>query len=165
MLQRATLLIATAALGLSGCLASPPQDRLEGYLRAVAGGEPDRGWQYLAEATREIAYQSDKAAYVADAAAADWEAFRWSPPTVLYADDGFSYVSVRLTSGAASVPRFLIARWLLNGICEGNTFEPVGLAVMLRDSGESGIAAGGWTGSQVRCNRRFVGDAFEEPPS
>lgn len=165
MIRRATLLVASAILGLSGCLAASPESRLETYLRALAGAEADRGWHYLAESTREAGYGNEQDPYFDDVAAADWPAFRWAPATVWFSDDGFSYVTVRLLSPPESVPQFLIARWLLNGVCDGDGFDPVGLGVMLSDRDEHGIGAGGWSGSQIRCNRRFIGDAFEEPPS
>ena len=68
MVRNLTRLLGPAwlALSLTAC-SSAPEERLNVYLRAVAGGESDRGWHYLAESTREAGYNNDKAAYLADA--------------------------------------------------------------------------------------------------
>ena len=162
MVRRAIALAMTAAVVLAGC-AVAPDSRLEAYLRAAAGGEADRGWSYLDETTRQLGYDGDEEQYRADAVAADWSALRWSGATVVWTDDGLSDVEVRLLSPATSVPAFLIARRILSGLCEGG--HAVGLSAFVngRLFGDGRLGGGGLTGSQVRCNSLFIGDAaFDE---
>ncbi len=87
------------AMMLAGCGRAADR-QLEAFLRAASGGEEDRGWHYLDATTREIGYADDQAAYVADAEAADWEAFEWTDAKVLWVDDGFAHVQVTVDLGS-----------------------------------------------------------------
>lgn len=144
---------------LAGC-ARAGDAQLEAFLRAAAGAEADRGWHYLDPTTREIGYADDQAAYVADAEAADWDAFAWTDAKVLWVDDGFAHVRITLTSGS-TVPPFLLEHAVLHGICEGDAFEPTGIGAFVdtRPFSEGGLGGGGTTGSQRRCNNQFIGNA------
>lgn len=166
LMRRRALVLLWAIIWLSGCTGGGPAGQLNAYLEAAAGAEPDRGWQHLSEATREVGYGNDEEQYIRDAAAADWSAFQWSPAVVAWEDDGFSRVELDLLSGPASVPAFLLANRVLNGRCEGDDFQPIGLLAFVdgRPFGSPGLGGGGWTGSQLDCNGRFIGDAaFDEP--
>ena len=155
----AVLGLAIAVL-LSGC-AVAADTQLEAYLRAAAGAESDRGWQYLDEFARDWGYADDQAAYVADAMAADWDSFEWSDAHVLWIDDGFAHVEVTLISAPSTVPPFLLEHALLHGICLGDGFAPAGLGAYVdtRPFGAGGLGGGGTTGSGQRCNSQFTGEA------
>lgn len=138
--------------------ASSPGGRLDAYLRAVAGAEPDRGWHLLGDLTRELSYGNDSAQYLRDAEAADWSAFRWSSAEVLWTDDGWANVQAGLVSDPTSVPAFLIQRRIIHGVCGG---RPIGIGVFMdvRFLGNDGFGSGGLSGGQMGCNARFIGDA------
>ena len=80
---------------------------------------------------------------------------------MLWTDDGFAHVQVRVTSGPATVPGFLLEHALLHGICQGDGFEPAGIGAFVdaRIFTEGGLGGGGTTGSQRRCNNQFIGKA------
>jgi hypothetical protein len=149
------VLLVLVALLLAGCYG--PTSTFDAYLRAAAGGEPDRGWHYLADG----AYGGDEAAYLRDAAAADWSRFRWSNATIFSETDGFFAVQVDLQSPADSVPDFLIAAHILNGICRDG--QPVGLGAWYNGQPQNGLTPSKLSGEQTECNGRFIGDAaFKE---
>lgn len=142
--------------------ASSPAVRLDAYLSAVAGAEPDRGWHLLGGSTRELSYGNDLAQYLRDAEAADWGAFSWSGAEVLWTHDGVALVQARLVSDAASVPAFLIQRQIVHGVCDAGP-SAIGVFMDVRFLGDGGFSGGGLTGSQMGCNARFIGDtAFED---
>jgi hypothetical protein len=166
-------LVVLAGIGAIGAVAwirAPgPEDRFEAYLRAVAGGEPDRGWHYLTDDTRDVGYQNDQSVYLRDAAAADWTAFRWSDAAVVWTDDGFAAVEVNLLSSPSSVPAFLIAKKIVRGVCAGDDQQPIGVGVYADDRllGSGGFGAGGLSGTQIACNGHFRGEegAATETPA
>jgi hypothetical protein len=151
--RAALAVLALSALLLAGCFG--PTSTLDAYLRAAAGADPDRGWQYVAAGD----YDGDKAAYIRDAEAADWSALRWSAPRVLHEVDGFFAAQVTLDSSAASVPDFLIARHILAGVCRDG--EPIGLGAWYSGADDQ-LAAGKVVTSQSECNAAFIGDAAYE---
>lgn len=145
--------LALVAVLLAGCYG--PTSALDSYLRAAAGADADRGWQYIAGGD----YGGDKAAYIRDAEAADWSSLRWSDARVLAETDGSFAAQVTLDSSAASVPDFLIARHILAGVCRDG--EPVGLGAWY--SSEDGrLAANKVVPAQSDCNAAFIGDAAYE---
>lgn len=151
-----SILIGLAWLTLSPFATLSPTDYLDRYLRAAAGAEADRGWDYLHSATREIAYANDQARYLADAEAADWSALRWSPPTVAFTDDGIAQVEVRLLSPPSLVPSFLITSGVLSGRCAGT--QPIGLAggVIGGLFADGRLGGNALSGYQMACNERFM---------
>jgi hypothetical protein len=151
--RAALAVLALNALVLAGCFG--PTSTLEAYLRAAAGAEAERGWQYVAAG----AYDGDKAAYIRDAQAADWSSLRWSNARLLHETDGSFAAQVTLDSSAASVPDFLIARHILAGVCRDGA--PVGLGAWY--SSEDGqLAATKVVPAQSDCNAAFIGDAAYE---
>ena len=147
---RANLALLAMSVVLAGCYG--PTSALDAYLRAAAGADPDRGWQYVAAGD----YAGDKAAYIRDAEAADWNSLRWSDPRVLQEVDGFFEAQVTLDSAEASVPDFLIARHILAGVCRDG--QPIGLGAWY-SSTDGQLAATKLVTSQSECNAAFIGDA------
>jgi hypothetical protein len=167
-MRRASAIVVALSLALTvmlaGC-ARAADSQLTAFLRAAAGAEEDRGWHYLFESTRERGYGDDKAAFIADAKAADWDAFEWTDAKVLWTDDSFAHVRVTVTSAPSTVPAFLLGHALLHGICLGDALEPDGLGAFVdtRPFGEGGLGGGGTTGSVARCNNQFIGQAGRTP--
>jgi hypothetical protein len=146
--------LALIAVLLAGCYG--PTSALDSYLRAAAGGDPDRGWRYIAAGT----YDGDEAAYIRDAQAADWSSLRWSDPRILNETDGFFAAQVTLDSSPASVPDFLIVRHILAGVCRDG--QPVGLGAWYSGDAEHGLYANKVVPAQSACNAAFVEDAAYE---
>ena len=152
------ILVGLGVIGAVALTSAPgPEDRFEAYLRAVAGGEADRGWHYLGRDTQQLGYENDQSLYLRDAAAADWTAFRWAGADVVLTDDGVAEVQVKLRSPASSVPAFLIARRLVYGVCAADGGAPVAVGVFADDRflGPGELGGGALSGSQMICNARF----------
>ncbi|MEO6295145.1 MAG: hypothetical protein ABIP01_04325 [Candidatus Limnocylindria bacterium] len=139
-----------------------PANRFDDWLRAAAGGEEDRGWQYLGVDTHDTSYHGDRHAYLEEARAADWSQFEWDEPEVRWTDDGFAHVEAGLLSTGSSVPRFVIDRQLIHGICDHS--RPVGIGVFedRRLFHAGGLGGGGVTGSGAECNALFTGEVLPE---
>ena len=155
------VLLGLGVIGAVAVRSAPgPEDRFEAYLRAVAGGEPDRGWHYLGRETQQGGYENDQSLYLRDAASADWTAFRWARAAVLFTDDGFAVVHVKLLSPPSSVPAFLLAKELVYGVCAADDGVPVGVGVSVdsRLLGPGGLGGGPLAGSGLKCNRRFTNE-------
>lgn len=163
MSRRAT--VAIALVGLLSACSGAPDNHLARYLRAAAGADEDRGWQYLG-ASRDSAYGGHRERYVAEAAAADWDAMQWSALPVVWEDDGVSKAEVWLESPPDTVPPFLIERGLVHGVCRGS--RPgfgLGAYVLSPWFGQADMGGGGLNGSTMECNSKFIGDAaFELSP-
>jgi hypothetical protein len=156
MTSRAFAVLAFVALSLPGCLGSLPETRMEAYLSAAAGARPDRGWSFLDDLVRERGYGNDQSRYTREAAAADWVEFRWADSRVVWTDHGVSLVEVDLLSASSTVPAFLLEKRILNGRCRGN--QPYGLGAYA-PSGYDVLSGGGLSGTQMRCDAQFIGDA------
>jgi hypothetical protein len=149
LLTTAALLVIFGVVALTFARISPPAEQVEAYLRAVSGGEPDRGWHYLSETARYL-YGGDQEQYVEEASAADWTAFRWSHASIAHSDDGLAQVEVGLLSLPSSVPRFLIEKRLMSGWCPNGTATGLAAGVDARLFGDGsisglGLVAGRWT--------------------
>lgn len=161
MMRRLVLPIVIALGAALASCGTAADDRFAAYLRAVAGDEADRGWSYLDETTREWSYANDLDAYMRDASVADWSAFKWAPPTRGWTDDGFSHVTAELLSAPESVPRFLIMRRLVHGVCRDGEAVGIGAYVDSRPFAGDVLGGGGETGGQRICNNLF-GEATPE---
>jgi hypothetical protein len=76
--------------------------RAEAYLRAVAGGDEDRGWSLLEPSSR-AAYGSEDA-YRRLMVEADWSAFAWEVRDSGVCDDGVCSFVLWLRNGRDSAP-------------------------------------------------------------
>ena len=137
-----------------------PANRFEDWLEAVSGGAGDRGWSYLGSDAHVAGFAGSREDYLADARAADWSKFRWGEPATVWTDDGFAHVVASLLSEPSTVPRFILDRRLVHGICEDG--RPVAIGVYEDRSlfRPGGMAAGGLAGSGVECNALFTGDVL-----
>ena len=118
--------------------------------------DADRGWHLVANWVRDDAYGGDLEAYLADVEAADWSLLHLDTPVDAWADEGFVEVRVNLLSDPATVPRFLLARHIVHGVCNsGGRPLAIGAYENRRPFSGDGFAAGGLTGSQTRCNAAF----------
>jgi hypothetical protein len=135
-----------------------PDARFAAFLRAAAGGDQDRGWSFVSDLVGDLSYNNDRAAYLLDAAAADWAAFRWAEPETRWSDDGIASVEAELLSPPSTVPAFLIQNGIVHGICVDGGPTAIGVFA-LENPFARDFGAGGLTGSQKACNAQFIGDA------
>ena len=142
-------------------LVTRPANRFEDWLQAVSGGAEDYGWSYLGSDAHVTGYVGSRDSYLADARSADWSEFRWGEPETVWTDDGFAHVVAPLLSEPSTVPRFILDRRLVHGVCD-ERWRPVGIGVFEDRSffRAGGMGGGGLTGSQAECNARFTGDVL-----
>jgi hypothetical protein len=102
-------LVAITILALAGCAPDNPSRRSEAvdlaerYLRALIGGEADRGWSLLHQSAQDEWESQEE--YVAAAADADWSRFEFTVLEAAYCDDGvFCPVALDIPNGRDSVP-------------------------------------------------------------
>ena len=151
--------VAVALVGLAvaaALVASRPNP--SGFRARIAefrDGDDDWGWEHHGAEAHD-AYNSDRGAYVADMRAADWTVLVLGPPVDVWSDDGFVSVVSELQSSPATVPRFLLDRRIVHGVCHDG--RPIGIgAYDDRRLFEDGVFnGGGLTGGQRRCNAAFI---------
>ncbi len=142
-------------------LVTRPANRFEDWLDAASGGADDRGWSYLGSDAHVTGNVGSRDAYLADARSSDWSEFRWGEPETVWTDDGFAHVVAPLLSEPSTVPRFILDRRLVHGVC-GEDGRPVGIGVFEDRSlfRAGGMGGGGLSGSQAKCNALFTGDVL-----
>jgi hypothetical protein len=165
MAGRVSLAVVSMVLALlliwAWTIVTRPANRLEDWLEAVSGGAEDRGWSYLGSGAHVGGgFVGSREAYLADARSADWSEFRWGEPETVWTDDGFAHVVAPLRSEPSTVPRFILDRRLVHGICENG--RPVAIGVYEDRSlfRPGGMGSGGLAGSGVECNALFTGDVL-----
>lgn len=147
-----------AAILVSFVTAWPQPAGLRGWIAEVRDGDDDWGWGLLS-ADAHRAYNGDSGRYAADMAAVDWGSLDLGDPVDTWSDDGFVQVVAELRSEPATVPRFLLERGIVSGVCNGET--PVAIRVYEDRRLFQGSTFGysGMTGGQSRCNDAFVDPA------
>lgn len=152
MLAAAALCVVVAAVVAAGWLGESPGFR--GWIDQVRDPTGSRGWEQLGDSIRAI-YRDDLDAYLADVDAVDWSSLRLGPATDVWGDDGFAHVVAPLESAPSTVPRFLLERGIVHGVCDEN--GPVGIAVYedRRPFAGGRFDLSGETGGQARCNDAF----------
>ncbi len=150
------LMVIIGAVAASGEVGQPGGFR--SWLTDVRSGDGDRGWSHLGDGIRN-AYDGDLDAYRADVTAVDWSLLRLGPPVDVWRDDGFVRVEAPLLSPPHTVPRFLIERRIVHGVCDQGG-RPIGIGVYedRRPFAWNRFEAGGVTGGQARCNAAFATD-------
>lgn len=158
--RRRALTAGAIALGVIALITIPlgvhEAGGFAGWLVAVRSDDEDRGWDRLNPSIQD-AYGT-RHAYLADVAAADWEALVLEGPVDVWEDDGFVRVEATLLSQPATVPLFLFERRIVHARCD-EAGRPVGIGVYedRRPFAGSRFDGGGVTGSQQRCQDAFRG--------
>src|SRR5262245_48302461 len=107
-------IVVVLAIVLVGCGGPPdnPARRAqarqvaEAFVRAVSGGEADRGWSLLHPYSRDD--WANQAPWVEAAADADWSRFAFTVLEARYCDDGvICPIDLEFPAGASSVPAFI----------------------------------------------------------
>ena len=119
-----------------------------GWLVEVTDSQDaDRGWHLVADWVRDEAYGGDLDSYLADVEAADWSVLHLDTPVDAWSDDGFVEVRANLLSDPDTVPKFLLARRIVHGVCNpGGRPGGIGAYENRRPFSSDGFAAGGLTG-------------------
>jgi hypothetical protein len=141
-------------------LVTRPANRFEDWLDAVSGGAQDYGWSYLGSDAHVAGFVGSREDYLADARSADWSEFRWGEPETAWTDDGFAHVVAPLLSEPSTVPRFILDRRLVHGICEDGRPFAIGVYEDRSLFRPGGMGGGGLAGSGVECNALFTGDVL-----
>lgn len=160
MSRRSIVIVITAAtcVALGAFAVSSavrPRAGLAGWVLEVRGADEDRGWDLVGDDVRD-AYGGDRAAYLADVAAADWIALELGPTVEVWERDGFAMLEAAVRSSPDTVPAFLFERRIVHGVCDQGGY-PTGIGAFedRRPFAGRQFVGGGLTGSQARCNAAF----------
>ena len=103
---------AVVAMAVAGCSADAvdeppvPDELVQAFLAAAAGGAPDRGWSQLHPMTRASMFGNDREAYIALAEVGPWDEFAWKITNVVPDDPSLHFVHLDIS--ADEVPALLV---------------------------------------------------------
>jgi hypothetical protein len=136
---------------MSGGLARAAAER---FFAALAGAEADRGWSYLSDIEREMAFRNDPARLVAAAEASDWTSFEWAFHDATGVPDleGWYRVTFATTTPPEDLPAVIHDFNLAYPSCDG-AVNGIGVSVGNHD-GRTTVGPGALTGTAEgwRCN-------------
>lgn len=135
---------------LRGGTSGDPRAAVSEWIVLMSTGEEVRGWRYLDPFTRERAYDDDRSAYLADAAATDWSGFDWRIADARDMEGIAWQVTVEVDGGLGAVPRMLLERNLVHPWCVDGHGRGFGVMVETHVFAPTRIGPGGLSGSARR---------------